>query len=83
MMSQIQRISQRRVQLIADIDSERINMRNSLAFAQQDLIYASLGFIAGRLLVRHKWLRAIILTAVAISANTQMATHSKTTKRGL
>jgi hypothetical protein len=79
MMSQLERIKQRRIQLVADIDRERIKMHDNLAVVQKDLVYTSLGFIAGRLLLRHKWLRAIVLTGIAISANTQMATYLKTT----
>jgi hypothetical protein len=68
MIFNLEGIERRRSRLIADIDRERINLRGTTSVIRQDLLYASLGLMAGKLSSRHVLLHGIILAIVAIAA---------------
>jgi hypothetical protein len=77
MMQRLQALAQRRAQLIADIQRERSIVRSTMAVMQQDLVYAGLGLMAGRLLTRHVWLRSITLAVLAVAAGSRLTTKLK------
>jgi hypothetical protein len=70
-------LAQRRAHLIADIDRERESLRGIHADIRQDLIYAGLGLMAGRLMARHAWLRTASLVGLAIVAGSRLAVKPK------
>jgi hypothetical protein len=76
MISNLERIARRRSRLIADIDREGINMHDTIAVVRQDLAYASLGLMVGKLSSRHVLLRGIILGIVAIAASSRLMKKS-------
>ena len=77
MISKIAALAQRRACLIADIDRERKNLRGTYAVIRQDLVYAGLGLMAGKLMARHTWLRAVSLVVLAIVAGNRLAVKPK------
>ncbi len=77
MMSNLQALTLRRVQLIADIQRERSIVRSTMAVMQQDLAYAGLGLMAGRLVTQHTWQRTITLASLAVAAGRRLATKPK------
>jgi hypothetical protein len=80
MIPRLAAVVQRRAHLIADIERERASLRSSYASIRQDLVYAGLGLMAGRLLARHTWLRAATLVVLAVLAGSQLTGKSKTMK---
>lgn len=68
MIVNLEKIAHRRSRLIADIDRERLNLRDTAAVIRQDMVYASLGLIVGKLSSRHAWVRGIIFAAFAAFA---------------
>jgi hypothetical protein len=68
MIFNLEGIERRRSRLIADIDRERINLRGTTSVIRQDLLYASLGLMVGKLSSRHVLLRGIMLAIVVIAA---------------
>jgi hypothetical protein len=77
MMSKLAALAQRRARVIADIQRERSFLRNTIAVVRKDLVYASLGLMAGRLLTRNTWLRTITLAVLAVAAGKGLSTKSK------
>jgi hypothetical protein len=73
MMPRLQTLAQRRTQLIADIGRERSILRSAVTVIRQDMVYAGLGLMAGRLLTRHAWLRTFTLAVLAIAAGHRLA----------
>ena len=61
--------------LRAEIDQQRAALREALADARTDLAFAGLGLIAGRVLVRRPWLRALVLGGLAALAARRLATR--------
>jgi hypothetical protein len=78
MIPKLTALAQRRSQLIADIDRERERLRGTYAVIRQDLVYAGLGLMAGRLIARHAWLRTVSLAALAIVAGSRLTVKPKT-----
>jgi hypothetical protein len=76
MIFNLEGIAHRRSRLIADIDRERINLRDTTAVIRQDMIYASLGLMVGKLSSRHAWLRGVILAVFAIAASSRLMKKS-------
>jgi predicted DNA-binding ribbon-helix-helix protein len=72
MIFKLEGIARRRSQLIADIDRERINLRDMTSAVRQDMAYATLGLMVGKLSSRHAWIRGIILAAFAIAASSRL-----------
>jgi hypothetical protein len=68
---------ERRARLTTDIERERANVRSTYAVIRRDMVYASVGLAAGRLLASHTWLRTIVSVALAIIAGTRLASQSK------
>jgi hypothetical protein len=77
MMPKLAALAQRRSQLVADIDRERENIRGTYAVIRQDLVYAGLGIMAGRLMAHHAWLRTASLAVLAIVAGSRLAVKQK------
>jgi hypothetical protein len=77
MMPNLQALTQRRAQLITDIQRERGMVRSTLAVIRQDLVYAVLGLMAGRLLTHHAGLRTVTLAVLAVAA----ASSSRLTRK--
>lgn len=61
--------------LRAEIEQQRAALREALADARTDLAFAGLGLIAGRVLVRRPWLRALVLGGLAALAARRLATR--------
>jgi hypothetical protein len=80
MIPRLAALIQRRARLIADINRERTSLRGTYGVIQQDLVYAGLGLMAGRLLTRYPWLRTTTLAALAIFAGSRLVTKSKDEK---
>jgi hypothetical protein len=78
MMPRLQALAVRRALLIANIQRERSMVRSTVAVVRQDLVYASLGLMAGRLLTHHAGLRAITLAVLAVLAGSRLVAKSKT-----
>ncbi len=70
MIFNLEGIAYRRARLIADIDRERLNLRDTTAILRQDIAYASLGLVVGKLSSRHAWMRGTIFAALAALAVT-------------
>lgn len=70
MIVNLEKIAHRRSRLIADIDRERLNLRDTAAVIRQDMVYASLGLVIGKLTSHHAWVRGIIFAALAAFAVT-------------
>jgi hypothetical protein len=77
MISKLTALAKRRTRLIAEIDHERESLRSTYAYIRQELVYAGLGLMAGRLLARHTWLRTFSLAALAVFAGGRLAIKSK------
>jgi hypothetical protein len=73
MMSSLHTLQQHRASLITEIEQQRLHFQDDLFLIKQDLVYVGLGLLAGRLLVRHQWMRAIVLMGVAIVARNRLA----------
>lgn len=69
-------IKRRRSQLIADIDLERINLRDTTTAIRQDMVYASLGLIVGKFSSRHAWVRGVVLAALAVITSARLMNKS-------
>jgi hypothetical protein len=78
MIPKLAALAQRRARLIADIDRERESVRDTYAVIRQDLVYAGLGLMAGRLVARHAWLRTASLVVLAIVAGSRLTVKPKT-----
>ena len=61
--------------LRTEIEQQRAALREALADARTDLAFAGLGLIAGRVLVRRPWLRALVLGGLAALAARRLATR--------
>ena len=68
MSAPLHAIAQRRAVLRAEIARQRAGLREALGVAAQDLALAGLGLVAGRVLVRRPWLRALAFGALAAFA---------------
>jgi hypothetical protein len=68
MMTRLAALAERRACVIADIQRERNILRSTVAVIRQDMVYAGLGLLAGRLLTHHAWLHTITLAVLAIAA---------------
>jgi hypothetical protein len=77
MISKLAVLAQRRAHLIANIDRERESLRGTYAVIRQDLVYAGLGLMAGKLMARHAWLRTASLVALAIVAGSRLAVKQR------
>ena len=66
-------IARRRAVLGAEVQQQRVKMRGSLAQLRTDLAFAGIGLIAGRLLVRRPWLRALVLGGLGALAASKLA----------
>ena len=75
-------ISKRRAALIAEIDRERASLRGTYGAIRQDLVFASFGLMAGKLLARHPWLRTATAVALAVVAGSRLASKSSASKNG-
>jgi hypothetical protein len=72
MISNLDLISRRRSRLIAAIDQERVALRSTSASIQQDLVYASLGLMIGKLSANHVWFRGILIATLALVAGNRV-----------
>jgi hypothetical protein len=68
-------IARRRAVLGADVEQQRAEMRESLAVLRTDVAFAGLGLVAGRLLVRRPWLRALVLGGLGALAASKLVTR--------
>ena len=75
MKARLHAIADRRAMLRAEIEQQRAALREALADARTDLAFAGLGLIAGRVLVRRPWLRALVLGGLAALAARRLATR--------
>jgi hypothetical protein len=66
-------IARRRGALAAEIRRQRAAQSIIMGALRQDLAFAGLGLIAGRLLVRRPWLRALVLGGLAAVAAKRVA----------
>ena len=68
MKARLRAIAHRRLTLGVEVQQQRAAMRDSLANLRNDLAFAGLGLLAGRLLVRRPWLRALVLAGLSVAA---------------
>ena len=68
MKARLRAIAHRRLTLGVEVQQQRAAMRDSLAILRNDLAFAGLGLLAGRLLVRRPWLRALVLAGLSVAA---------------
>jgi hypothetical protein len=68
-------IAKRRAMLGAELEQQRAALRDSLSMLRMDLAFAGLGLIAGRLLVRRPWLRALLLGGLGALAASRLVTR--------
>jgi hypothetical protein len=61
-------IAKRRAILGAEIEQQRSGLRESLGVLSQELAFAGLGLVIGRVLIRRPWLRALALGSLAAVA---------------
>jgi hypothetical protein len=61
-------IAQRRAILSSEIQQQRAKLRGSLGVVSQELAFAGLGLIVGRVLISRPWLRAVALGGLAVWA---------------
>lgn len=73
MKARLRAIARRRTVLGAEVEQQRTEMRQSLTALRTELAFAGLGLIAGRLLVRRPWLRALALGLGALAASKLLA----------
>ena len=71
--SRLRAIAQRRAFLSAEIEQQRFELRQSAGVLTQELAFAGLGLVVGRILVRRPWLRALALGGLAAFASRKMA----------
>lgn len=76
MIFNLEGIKRRRSQLIADIDLERINLRDTTTAIRQDMVYASLGQIVGKFSSRHAWVRGVVIAALAVITSARLMNKS-------
>lgn len=75
MKARLGAIARRRAALAVEIGQQRAAQRAIMAALRQEIAFAGLGLIAGRLLVRRPWLRALALGALAAVAARRVATR--------
>lgn len=68
MKARLHAIALRRAALAVEIQRQRTARRMMMGALRQDIAFAGLGLVAGRLLVRRPWLRALALGALAALA---------------
>jgi hypothetical protein len=73
--ARLRAIARRRAAVGAEIRQHRAQMRESLAVLRTDLAFAGLGLVAGRLLVRRPWLRALVLGGLGALAASKLVTR--------
>lgn len=61
MKARLRAIARRRAMLCAEIAEERAMLREVLAEVRTDLVWAGLGFLASRIVARHRWLRRMVM----------------------
>jgi hypothetical protein len=61
MKQRLRAIAHRRASLRAEIDDQRTMLRERLADLRNDVALAGLGFLASRLVARHRWLRRTLM----------------------
>jgi hypothetical protein len=66
-------IAQRRAILSSEIQQQRSGLRESLGVLSQELAFAGLGLVVGRILIRRPWLRALALGGLAALAARRLA----------
>jgi hypothetical protein len=66
-------IALRRAALALEIHVQRTAQRETLAVLRNDIAFARLGLVVGRVLVRRPWLRALALGALAAVAAGRLA----------
>ena len=71
--SRLHAIAQRRAILSAEIEQQRFGLRESAGVLRQELAFAGLGLVVGRMLVRRPWLRALALGGLAAFAARRLA----------
>ncbi len=77
MKNRLRAIALRRRALGAEIEDERALLRELLADLRNDVAVAGLGFLAGRLAARHRWVRrALVLGGVAAMAARHFAARA-------
>lgn len=76
MIFNLEEIARRRSRLVADIDRESINLRDTAAVIRQELVDAGLGFMIGKLSSRHVLLRGVILAVVTTVASSRLMKKS-------
>jgi hypothetical protein len=76
MIFRLEGIKRRRSQLIAAIDLERINLRDTTTAIRHDMVYASLGLIVGKFSSRHAWVRGVVLAALAVITSARLMNKS-------
>jgi hypothetical protein len=79
--ARLRAIARRRRALLAEIRRQRAAQRVTIAALRQELAFAGLGLIAGRLLARRPWLRALALGALAAVATRRGVAHSWHSRR--
>lgn len=75
MKARLRAIARRRAALAVEIGQQRAARRLMMEALREDLAFAGLGLIAGRMLVRRPWLRALALGALAAVAARRVATR--------
>lgn len=75
--SRLKVLALRRAHLVEEIGRERSVFHTDYAAIRQDLVYAGLGLMVGKLLARHTWLRTITLSALAIIAGSRLTPKSE------
>jgi hypothetical protein len=68
-------IARRRAMLVAEVEQQRAAVRESLAVLRTELAFAGLGLVAGRLLTRRPWLRALVLGGLGAFAASKLVTR--------
>jgi hypothetical protein len=76
MIFRLEGIKRRRSQLIAAIDLERINLRDTTTAIRHDMVYTSLGLIVGKFSSRHAWVRGVVLAALAVITSARLMNKS-------
>jgi hypothetical protein len=73
--ARLRAIARRRTVLGAEVEQQRTEVRQSLAILRTELAFAGLGLVAGRLLVRRPWLRALVLGGLGALAASKLVTR--------
>jgi hypothetical protein len=66
-------IALQRAVLAGEIEQQRTALRETLGVLRNDIAFAGLGLVVGRVLVRRPWLRALALGALAAVAAKRLA----------